>query len=107
MTGSREPARITVTRRDPQDVRDRQVIVSVDGERIATLRYGEETTRDVAPGRRRLRLHNTLFWKTLDLDLQPGEHARFRVTNRSLGAVTYVFGLLGSAPLSLAVERET
>jgi hypothetical protein len=100
------PAHITVTRRDERDVRDRQVIVSVDGQRVATLLFGDETTRAVAPGRHRLRLHNTLFWKTFDLELTPGDHARFRVSNRAIGWITSLFGLLGSAPLSLAVERE-
>lgn len=100
------PAHITVTRRDERDVRERQVIVSIDGERIATLLYGQEATRAVAPGRHRLRLHNTLFWKTLDLELQPGDHARFSVGNRAIAGVTSFFGLLGSAPLSLSVARE-
>ena len=101
-----EPAHITVTRRDHRDVQDRQVIVSLDGRRIATLLFGDETTRAVPPGHHRLRVHNTLFWKTFDLDLKPGDHARFRVSNRVIAGITSLFGLLGSAPLSLAVERD-
>jgi hypothetical protein len=103
---SPEPAHITVARRDERDVRDRQVIVSVDGQRIATLLFGDEATRAVAPGRHRLRVHNTLFWRTFDLELKPGEHARFSVSNRALAVITSLFGLLGAAPLALAVERE-
>ena len=101
-----EPAHITVTRRDHRDVQDRQVIVSLDGQRIATLLFGDETTRAVPPGHHRLRVHNTLFWKTFDLDLKPGDHARFRVSNRAMAGITSLLGLLGSAPLSLVVERE-
>jgi hypothetical protein len=100
------PAHITITRRDERDVRDRQVIVSVDGQKIATLLFGDETTRAVPPGRHRLRVHNTLFWRTFDLELKPGDHFRFRVSNRALAGITSLFAMLGAAPLSLVVERE-
>ena len=99
-------AKITVTRTHPGDVKDRQVVVSLDGMRLATLMYGEEATREVAAGPHRLRAHNTLFWKTLDFDLAPGEHARFRAVNRA-GMGTYsLLGLLGVGPLFLTFERE-
>ena len=99
-------ATITVLRKDPADVKDRQVIVSLDGERLATLVYGEQVVRDVPAGRHRLRAHNTLFWKTIDLELAPGEHARFRAVNRA-GMGTYsLLGLLGVGPLFLTFERE-
>jgi len=100
------PARVTITRKDPADVRDRQVVVSLDGQSLATLLYGEEASREVPPGQHRLRAHNTLFWKTIDLDLAPGEHARFRAINRA-GVGTYsLLGLLGVGPLFLTFERE-
>ena len=98
-------ARVTVTRRDPADVKDRQIVVSLDGEPLATLMYGEEVSREIPTGPHRLRAHNTLFWKTLDLDLAPGEHARFRAVNRA-GVGTYsLLGLLGVGPLFLTFER--
>jgi hypothetical protein len=100
------PARITITRRDPADVRDRQVVVSLDGQSFGTLMYGEDVSREVPPGPHRLRAHNTLFWKTVNLDLAPGEHARFRAVNRA-GVGTYsLLGLLGVGPLFLTFERE-
>ena len=81
-------------------------MVSLDGQSLATLLYGEEVSREVPPGQHRLRAHNTLFWKTIDLDLAPGEHARFRAVNRA-GVGTYsLLGLLGVGPLFLTFERE-
>lgn len=100
------PARITVTRRDRADVRDRQVIVSLDGEPLATLMFGESVTRDVAPGPHRLRAHNTLFWKTVDLKLEAGEHARFTAVNRAGFGTFSLLGLFGAAPLYLTFRRE-
>jgi hypothetical protein len=99
-------ARIVVARRHAHDVRDRQIVLTLDGDPLATLLYGQEVSRDVPPGVHRLRAHNTLFWKTLDVELAPGEHARFRVVNRA-GWGTYSFlGVLGVGPLYLTFERE-
>jgi hypothetical protein len=99
-------ARITVTRRDPRDIRDRQIVVSIDGEELATLLYGEAAARDVPPGRHILRAHNTLFWKTLKVDLEPGDAARFIVVNRAGSGTFSLLGLLGVGPLYLTFERE-
>ena len=98
--------RITVTRKDSRDVQDRQIVVSLDGEPLATLLYGKEVIREVPAGRHRLRAHNTLFWKTIDFDLAPGEAARFRVINRAGAGTFSMLGLLGAGPLFLTFERE-
>ena len=99
-------ARITVTRRHHTDVRDRQIVVSLDGEPFATLLYGETVTREAEAGAHRMRAHNTLFWKTLDFDVAPGEHARFSVINRAGPGSYSLLGLLGAGPLYLTFERE-
>lgn len=106
MTVDKPPAaRVTVERNGPDDVRTRQVVVSLDGERLATLLFGERTTRDISPGHHRLRAHNTLVWKTVEFDAAPGEHVRFRVVNRAgLGSMTLV-ALLGVGPMFVTVER--
>ena len=102
-----EPARITVARKHAEDVRDRQIIISIDGEKIATLLFGQEVTRAVPPAVHRLKAHNTLFWKNLDVDLKPGEHARFVVVNRAGPGSLSMLGILGVAPLYLTFERES
>jgi hypothetical protein len=100
-----QTARVTVERNGSDDVRTRQVVVSLDGERLATLLFGERTTRDISPGHHRLRAHNTLVWKTVDFDAAPGEHVSFRVVNRAgLGSMALV-ALLGVGPLFVKVER--
>jgi len=103
-----DPGRATVTveRKHQNDVRDRQIVVSIDGAPLATLLYGQQVTRDVPPGRHRLKAHNTLFWKHIEVDLQPGEHARFVVINR-VGTGTFsLLGMLGVGPLYLTFERQ-
>ena len=105
-TSMSEPARITVTRRHESDVRDRQIVVSVDGEHLDTLLYGQQATREVVPGPHRLKAHNTLFWRNLEVDLQPGEHARYIVINRAGSGTLSLLGILGVGPLYLTFERE-
>jgi hypothetical protein len=101
-----DSGRITVTRTSEEDVRIRQLVVSIDGESAGTLRYGESITKELEPGSHRLRVHNTLVWKTVDLDLHAGEHARFTAVNRA-GFGTYsMVGLLGAGPLYVSIRRD-
>ena len=100
-------ARITVRRESAEDVGFREIFVSLDGEQVAILRPDETVSLYVAPGPHRLRAHNTLFWKTHDLVLKPGEHAKFVAINKA-GFGTFGFmTFLGASPLYLTFERDT
>jgi hypothetical protein len=101
-------ATITVRRKSNQDVGYRDIYVDLDGAQMAILHAGDEVSRDVKPGPHRLKAHNTLFRKALDVTLAPGEHATFTVINKA-GFGTYsVFAFfLGGGPLYLTLERET
>lgn len=81
-------------------------MLSLDGQPLATLLYGQEATRELSPGAHRIRAHNTLFWKTLTLDVAPGEHVRFVVVNRAGAGTFSLLGLLGAGPLYLTFERQ-
>ena len=100
-------ARITVRRQSRNDVYMKDIYVSLDGESIAMLDIGQEVSREVAPGRHRLRVHNTLFWRTLDFTVKVGEHASFVVANREgFGTYSILSYLLGTNVVYLMVERE-
>jgi hypothetical protein len=98
------PARVTVTRDGPDDVGDRQILLSLDGEHWATLLFGRSATREVEPGSHRLKADNTLFRKTVVFDLAPGEDARFVVANRK-GPGSGLFLLVGAPLFYLRVSR--
>ena len=67
----------------------------------------ESLTQEVEPGAHRLRVHNTLVWKTVDIELEAGEHARFTAVNRA-GFGTYsMLGFLGAGPLYVGLTRDT
>ncbi len=105
MDGAPATATITVTRNAAIDVRVRQIYISIDGRTAAELLFGQSFTTTVPAGAHRLRANNTLVWKTVDCDLEPGEHARFNVVNRP-GFGTYtMLTLLGGGPIYLTFER--
>jgi hypothetical protein len=103
---SEEVATITVSRQSPDDAGIREIFVSVDGEQIAILHSGEAVTHDLPAGPHRLRAHNTLFWKTHEIVLRPGEHARFAAANTAGWGSFGFLMMLGAAPLYLRFERE-
>jgi hypothetical protein len=98
-------ASITIARTDRGDIGHREVFVALDGESIAILRHGDTVVRDVEPGHHRLRAHNTLIWKTIEFDLQPGEHARFTAINKAGWGTYSVLAWIGAGPIYLTFER--
>jgi len=74
-------AQLTITRHGAADFQDRQVYLFVDEEPLGKVRYGTAVTREIAPGRHRVRAFNTLFSHTIEVDALPGEHVRLHCTN--------------------------
>ena len=103
-------AAITVRRQSQDDVGYREIFVSLDGESLGMLRHGDTITRDTTPGAHRLRAHNTLFWKTIEVTLSVGEHASFMAVHRAgwgtYSVVAFLIGVLGAGPFYLTLERE-
>ena len=100
-----DTAQLRVERTAAEDVRTRQVVLSLDGEPIATLLFGEHVAREIAPGPHRLRAHNTLVWKTVEFDAAPGEEVHFSVVNRAGFGSMALVALLGVGPLYVTLER--
>jgi hypothetical protein len=99
------PALLVVARSLPIDVGQRQVYASLDGEPLATLLFGQTVEREIAPGPHRLRLNNTLVWKTMTFDAAPGARIEFRFANRAGRFALPFLAVMGVAPLFLTVER--
>jgi hypothetical protein len=100
-------ARITVRRQAKNDIGIREIHVLLDDERIAVLMAGQEVTREVKPGPHRLKVHNTLFRRTVDFTVNVGEHASFLASNRAgFGTYSILAFFMGGMPIYLTVERE-
>jgi hypothetical protein len=98
-------ATVTVSRRAAGDIGHREVFASLDGQEFAILRYGDAITREVHPGHHRLRIHNTMFWKTIDLELVAGVHAEFSTLNRAGWGTYAIATFLGAGPVYLDISR--
>lgn len=55
---------VTISRAHRSDVGERQVIVRLNDGPKAKLVFGDEFTIELPPGRHKLFVHNTLFWRT-------------------------------------------
>lgn len=96
---------LTVSRTSPRDVKYRQMIVSLDGRPFGTLLFGETLTREIEPGHHALRVNNTLVWKTVEFNAEPGDHVRFTIVNRTGWGTWWMLSLLGAGPLYVTIER--
>jgi hypothetical protein len=99
------PARLLITRRSERDVKQRQIFISMDGQRVGDLVFGESISREMPAGEHYVRIHNTLFWKTIHFDAAPGETVHFETVNYSGKGFLHFVLIIGVAPLFLAVER--
>ena len=96
---------ITVSREATEDVGFREVFVQVDGKDVGMLRFGDTISHELPAGPHRIRAHNTLCWKTHDVVLQPGDHARFVAISRAGWGTFGMLMFFGAAPVYLTFER--
>ncbi len=105
-TSTRETL-LTVSRHEPDDFQDRQIYLFVDGRAWGKIRYGQSVTRPVSPGRHQVRAFNTLFSKTLDVQIRPAEHVRLRCANGFPSSGWLMFIFLHVTYLFVRLERES
>jgi hypothetical protein len=98
-------AQLTIRRDSQADIRQREVIMSLDGERIGRMLFGQRLTREVSPGSHQLRAYNTLFWKTVEFNAEPGDHIEFLVTNYAKRGFPVIATFFGFAPLYVKLEQ--
>jgi hypothetical protein len=99
--------RVTLSRVDAADVRQRQIYARVDDGPSHTLVFGTTVTLRVPAGDHVLRANNTLFWKRVNFSVAPGQHLEFALTNRAGVLGLGFLALLGVGPLTLSIERRS
>jgi len=99
-------ARLTIARTSPEDLKQRQVIIKLDGEWIADLLYDQTMTRAIEPGHHHLRVDNTWNKKSVEFDAAAGEEVKFRVVNRAGRFTWFLVASLGAGPMYVSIERE-
>ncbi len=99
-------AQLTVSRYEGDIFADRQIYLFVDDEPWGKVRYGDSITRELKPGLHKVRAFNTLFSRTIELDLRPAEHARVRCGNGFPRAGWLLMMWLHVTYLLVRMERE-
>ena len=99
-------AAITVSRRAPDDFQDRQIYLWIDEEPLGKIRYRDQLTRTVEPGRHSVRVFNTMFTRTLMVEAAPGEHVRVQCGTGMPAAGWLMMVLLHVTYLRVWVARE-
>lgn len=102
-----DSALLTVSRTSPEDVQQRQIILKLDGQKIATLMYGQSKTMELAPGKHTLLADNTWKKKKVEFEAHAGEDVRFEVVNQMSTLGWILATSLGAGPMKLTVERES
>lgn len=105
MTNPSATATLTVLRNSKHDIGERHLVVSLDGHKLGYLLFRQSLTRTIEPGHHRLKVHNTLVWKTMEFDVAPGEHVRFLACNKMGSGSFSMLLLIGVGPLSVTLER--
>ena len=99
------PTSLTITRTSEEDWQSRQLVVSVDGKRIAELLWGDSVMCELTPGPHVLRVHNTLVWRTVHFTVAPGEQIFYEAINRAAASTYFLIPLLGIGPLYVILRR--
>jgi len=99
-------ASLTFTRGGHDVFKDRPIFIYVDGELWGRLRHEQQLSRAIAPGRHRVRVFNTLFSRTMDVDVTPGEQVRLRCGNGFPKAGWLLMMFLHVTYLHVHLERE-
>jgi hypothetical protein len=99
------PAVVTLSRTDATDVGQRQIYVRLDDGPTRKLVFGDSYTSSIPAGRHRLRVNNTLFWKSAFFIVEPGERVEFVLVNGAGAFAAGMLAILGVAPLSLVIEE--
>jgi hypothetical protein len=97
---------LTVRRTSDDDIKERELYVSLDDERLGILKYGDAATVRIAAGRHTIRVHNTLSRKKAEFDIAPEQHVRFRMANVAGKGFAYWAFFVGAALFWTVLERE-
>jgi len=99
-------ARLTIARESASDVKQRQVIIKLDGDPFAVLLFGDTVTRSIDPGAHRLSFDNTWAKKKIDFAAADGEQVNYSVINRAGRLTWWMVAALGAGPMYLTIERQ-
>jgi len=100
------PATLTVDRNAPDDAQQRQIIVSLDGQPIAELMFGDSVTREISAGAHTLLADNTWNKKSINFTVIENEKISFLAKSRSSRFSEFLLMFFGAGPLKVFLTRQ-
>jgi hypothetical protein len=100
------PASLIVDRNAPDDAQQRQIIVSLDGQPIAELMFGEFVSREIPAGAHTLLVDNTWNRKSLAFTAAENEKISFLTKSRSSRFSEFLLMFFGAGPLRVFLSRQ-
>jgi hypothetical protein len=97
--------KVVVQRNNPRDARIRHIAVKLDGKVMANINFGQTKEFEVAPGKHKILVDNTLEKKSMDFDLRPGQKIEFECIQVAGMTSGFLITLLGAGPLKVELRR--
>ena len=99
-------ATLTVHRNSPKDAQQREIVVSLDGEPIAELLYGQTILKEISAGPHTLLVDNTWNRESATFTAVENEQITFVAQNRSGSFSQFLLMIFGAAPIRVSLERQ-
>ena len=100
------PATLTVNRNSPNDAQQREILVTLDGEKIAELLYGQMISKQIPAGRHTLLVDNTWNRETVSFNAAENEQITFLAQNRSSSFAQFLLMIFGAGPIRVSLHRQ-
>ena len=99
-------ASLTVNRNSPQDAQQREIVVLLDGERIAELAYGQSVSKEITPGPHTLAVDNTWNSESTTFNAAENDEITFIAQNRSGSFAQFLLMIFGAGPIRVSLNRQ-
>lgn len=99
-------ATLTINRNSADDTQQREIVVTLDGESIAELAFGQTVTKEISAGPHTLLVDNTWNKKTLQFTAAENEQIRFVTQNRAGSFSQFLLMIFGAGPIYVSLERQ-
>lgn len=100
------PANLTVNRNSSNDAQQREIIITLDGENIAELTFGQSISKEISAGGHTLLVDNTWNKQTAAFTVAENESIVFLVQNTSGRLSQFLLMIFGAGPLRVSVQRQ-
>ncbi len=99
-------ATLTVNRNSPKDAQQREILVSLDGEPIAELLYGQSISKEISAGPHTLAVDNTWNSESTSFNAAENDQITFVAQNRSGSFSQFLLMIFGAGPIRVSLSRQ-